>query len=175
MMNLKRVSLPVLLMLGGVMLSCDSNDDISCAEDFTGDLTTSEEVLVGEWNLSAVVAEDEIDLSDDEVENPTTDLLSQYTACQKDVAYIFDAERNFTIEQSYNVADCAEKGQLAGTWMLNGEALNLVYACSRLSTGIDIHAEGTTFSFTGIENIQDINGQIIETTVTYTYTKQLEN
>ncbi|UNY99830.1 DUF5004 domain-containing protein [Zhouia spongiae] len=175
MMKLKTVSLLSLLMLGGVMLSCNSNDDVSCPEDFTGELTASEGTLVGDWSLSAIVAEEEVDLTDDEEDNPSTDIYAQQSDCQNDASYTFGTDRSFTFQQGNNAEECSNKGKVEGSWKLEGEQLSQVYYCSLQTANIDVDAENNSISFTNTVKITDVSGKVVETTITYTYTKQLEN
>ena len=73
------------LLLAQLFIACNSTDDgIECPEDHTGALAEAEEKLPGDWVLTAMTADQEIDLTDDETDNPSTDLFTQYEACQKE-------------------------------------------------------------------------------------------
>src|SRR5699024_11429066 len=54
----------------------------------------------------AVVADQEVDLTDDDEENPSTDIFAQQSACEKDEQYVFDADRTFEYSKSNNAEDC---------------------------------------------------------------------
>lgn len=172
MMITKKVSLPLLLLVfSGFLIGCNSDDSDNCVPEFTGELAANEQALVGDWTLTAIVAEEEVDLTDDEEDNPSTDIYAQQSDCQNDATYNFGADRSFTFKQGYAAEDCSDKGQLKGSWKLEGEQLSQVYYCSLQTGNIDIDAEDNTISFTNTVRITNVSGQVVETTITYTYTK----
>jgi len=126
-----------MILMGGVITSCNSDNEIDCPEDFTGELVAEEELLVGTWVLSAITADEEIDLTDDDVDNPSTDFFAQYSACQRDASYTFNSDRSYEYEQGQNATDCQNKVALEGTWRMASANLSLVSACSLQNTDIE--------------------------------------
>lgn len=155
----------------GFLFSCNSDDGNNCPEDFTGELTESEEKLVGEWRLSAITSDEEIDLTDDDEENPSTDLYAQYSDCQKDAGYVFNNDRSYTFEQGQNGADCNNKAILEGSWQLTDSSLSLVGTCSLQDTDIDFNEDDSVFTLSGTFNVTDVEGKIVQAELSFSYTK----
>lgn len=159
----------MLVMMGGIISSCNSDNDVDCPEDFTGELATEEELLVGTWVLSAITADEEIDLTDDDVDNPSTDFFAQYSACQRDASYTFNSDRTYEYEQGQNATDCQNKAALEGTWRLASANLSLVSGCSLQNTDIEFNVNGTEFSFTNDFEVRDVDGVVSAVEITFTY------
>ncbi|MBO0323720.1 DUF5004 domain-containing protein [Muricauda sp. CAU 1633] len=163
-------SVGTLLLMGGFMVSCSTDDGSSdCPEDFTGALVANEEKLVGEWVLSAIVADEAVDITDDDQENPSTDLFAQYNDCQKDGVYTFNANRTYTFEQGLNGTDCQNRGTFDGTWQLSSNTLSFVDACILQNLTITFNGSETEFTFSDDFNITDVNGTTSEVNVSFTY------
>ncbi|WP_235932899.1 DUF5004 domain-containing protein [Flagellimonas sediminis] len=159
------------LLLGGAMLfSCNSESENNCPENFTGALLAEEEPLVGEWTLSGVMSAKEIDLTDDDTDNPLKDIFAQYDECEKDVVYIFKTDRSYTYEVGRNVDDCDYSVPSRGTWQLRSKNLSLVTSCQLYITALEFNEEATEFSYSNIYNITDVDGGIIQTSIEFTYT-----
>jgi hypothetical protein len=152
------------------LISCNSDDGIECPEDFTGALTSVEEQLVGEWILSSIVATEEVDLTDDDVENPSTDLFGQYSDCQRDAVYTFGENRSYVYEQGQYAEDCEYKVETTGTWEFVSQNLQLTASCSIQSTAIEFNGDATEFSFSQNYNVTDVNGRTFRSDVVFTYT-----
>lgn len=152
------------------MFSCSSDEGTQCPPDFTGELTTNEEKLVGEWELSAIVAGEALDLTDDQVDNPSTNLYNQYTDCQQDAFYTFGSQRTFSYEEGQNAQDCSNKVQTSGTWELASNTLRIKASCNIQSTTVEFNAENTEFSFADTFNVTDVSGTTRQTTIAFTYT-----
>ncbi|WP_108425865.1 DUF5004 domain-containing protein [Flagellimonas amoyensis] len=159
----------VMLLMGGIISSCNSDNEVDCPEDFTGELTTAEEDLVGTWVLSAIVADEEIDLTDDDVDNPSTDFFAQYPACQKDASYTFNSDRSYEYGQGQNATDCQNKATLEGTWKYASANLSLVSACSLQNTDIEFNVNQTAFSFTNDFEVRDVDGVVSAVEITFVY------
>ncbi|WP_318309116.1 DUF5004 domain-containing protein [Flagellimonas crocea] len=168
-MKNKFLSIGVLLLTGIVMFSCSSDDGTQCPPDFTGELSTNEEKLVGEWVLSAIVAGEALDLTDDGVDNPSTNLYGQYTDCQQDAVYTFGSQRTFSYEEGQNAEDCTNKIQTSGTWELSSNTLRLTASCTIQSTTVEFNTEATEFSFAETFNVKDVTGTTTQTTIAFTY------
>src|SRR5690606_2469627 len=158
-----------IMILGGLLSSCDSNDDVSCPEDFSGPLTAEEGQLVGSWALSAIVADVAIDMTDDGEDNPSTNFFAQYGDCQKDALYIFGTDRSYTFEQSQNVESCDNRLSLEGTWRLASDQLSLVSGCSLQNNELELAGNGQSFSFSGDFSVRDVSGAVRPATITFTY------
>ena len=165
--------LGILVVMGGIMFSCNSDNEVDCPEDFTGELTAEEETLVGTWVLTAITADEEIDLTDDDEDNPSTDFYAQYSECQKDASYTFSSDRTYEYEQGQNAEDCQNKGTFEGTWRLASDNLSLVSGCSLQNTDIDFNVDETEFSFTNEFDVRDVGGLVKSVEITFTYTLAL--
>ncbi len=157
------------VLMAGIISSCNSDNDVDCPEDFTGELTTGEEVLVGTWVLSAITADEEIDLTDDDEDNPSTDFYAQYSDCQRDASYTFNSDRTYEYEQGQNAEDCQNKTALEGTWKLVSANLSLIGGCSLQNTDIEFNVNGTEFSFTNDYDVRDVDGIVSSVEITFTY------
>jgi len=159
------------LLLTQLFIACNSTDDgIECPEDHTGALAEAEEKLPGDWVLTAMTADQEIDLTDDETDNPSTDLFTQYEACQKDAYYSFGSNRTYVYRQGNRATDCENKVALGGTWQLTGDVLSLVGSCNVSNIPLTFKEDATAFTFTNAFSIADAQGKNIQTNVTFTYT-----
>ncbi|CAM3330795.1 DUF5004 domain-containing protein [Zobellia roscoffensis] len=159
------------VLCNGLFLACDSTDNsIDCPEDFTGALATNEEKLPGDWVLTAMTADTEVDLTDDQTDNPSTDLFAQYEDCQKDARYSFGANRTYLYLQSQNAENCDNEVTLGGTWQLTEDLLSLTGSCNVSNIPLNFKDDATAFSFTETFNIADAEGKTIQANVTFTYT-----
>ena len=159
----------VLFMMGGLVVSCSSDDDSDCTEDFSGALQANEEKLVGEWVLTAIVANEAVDITDDDTENPSTNLFAQYNQCQKDGVYTFNADRSYTFEQGQNGTDCQNRATFDGTWQLSSNTLSFVSSCTLQNLTVTFNGSETDFMFSNVFNVTDVNGNTIEVNITFTY------
>ena len=168
-MKHKFLSIGTTLLMGVLFLSCSSDDGNQCPPDFTGDLTAEEEMLVGAWALSAMVATDEFDLTDDGVDNPSTDIYNQYTECQQDAVYTFGAQRTYGYEEGQNAGGCDAQIQIDGTWELVSGTLRLTSSCSIQSTSVEFNGDSTAFTLSQTFNVRDVNGTLSQTSIDFTY------
>lgn len=156
------------------MVSCNSDDSISCPAEIIGDLNATETEFVGTWIFTGMVAEDAIDLTDDKTDNPNKDIFAQYSACDRDLVYNFIADRKYSLKQGSLAEDCKKKESLAGTWGLTADkALTFVANCTSQRTQITMGKENGTFSYTSNLTFKDVKGNMKTTKVTFTYTKQV--
>ena len=159
-----------LLLMFVFVSSCSSDDEVQCPQDFAGSLSTEEEKLVGEWMLTAIVAGEALDLTDDGVDNPSTNLYDQYGACQRDAVYTFGTQRTYLFAEGMNAEDCDSTLENSGTWELVSGTLRLTASCSIQSNLLDFNGDDSEFSFTRTFQITDINRGVIQTEIAFTYT-----
>jgi len=158
--------------MGFLFVSCDNSDDIKCPEALTGELTEMETSFSGTWALTAITSEEEIDLTDDDTDNPSTDLYSQFPACDNDSVYTFESDRNYTYIFGKTEADCDSQQEATGTWQLTeNSSLIFVSGCSRQITPIDLNEENTEFTIEKTLTYTDVDGNSISTKTTFTYSK----
>lgn len=154
------------------LAGCTTDNSVECPEDYTGALVSDEEKMVGEWVLTAIVAETAVDLTDDGEDNPSTDIFDQYSDCQRDGAYTFGEDRVYTFKQGLKAEGCEGTVDLSGTWQLAGSTLGLVGACVEQNLVIELNEDDTEFVFKENFNITDVSGNIVQTEVSFTYSLQ---
>ncbi|MEH6682295.1 MAG: DUF5004 domain-containing protein [Sediminicola sp.] len=160
-----------LALMGFTATSCNSDDDSYCVEDFTGALTEDEAVLVGTWELTAITSDEEVDITDDDEDNPSEDIFAQQDECQNDVSYSFSSNRAYTLQQATNVSGCDAEYSTEGTWNLVGDEIGLVDNCNLQILEVAINTDETAFSFVVDQNIRDVDGAITQVQLVITYTK----
>ncbi|MCX2678967.1 DUF5004 domain-containing protein [Galbibacter sp. EGI 63066] len=162
-----------LMVFTGTFISCSDDDGVDCTPEYTGELTTGETSLVGTWTLTALVLDEEVDLTDDGEDNPSTDWYAQRTDCENDEVYTFSSDRSFSIEQGVSVEGCSNPAEFTGTWKLSSGALasNYASACLEEFSALDFNAEQTSFNITKTGIIRDVNGEDVQVEVVFTYTK----
>ncbi len=172
MMKLKSIFMGASLLVGMVLSGCSDDNDDNCAPDYTGPLTDSESLLVGQWSLSAINSDKALDLTDDEVENPSTDIYAQYTDCQKDARYDFAEDRNYNFAQGAVETNCDNKLITNGTWQYDNSQINFVNSCVILNLPITFINANTSFKSVS-ENllVKDVTGSVTTVTWTFVYTK----
>ncbi|WMI65373.1 DUF5004 domain-containing protein [Aestuariibaculum sp. YM273] len=170
----KTILLVKSLMLTGILaVSCNDDNDYKCPEAFTGELTETETNFTGLWKLKSIVTEEEIDLTDDDIDNPTTDLFSQFTECQQDVAYNFNNDRSYSYLAGTIATDCENKQTISGTWELNeASVLSLVVSCAKQSSIIEVNETNTEFTIETTYNFVDVNDISVTSVTTSTYEKE---
>ncbi len=159
--------------MGILLTGCNSDDDNNCPPDYAGELLPAEETLVGSWYLTAAVAEDEIDLTDDDTENPSTDLFEQVSACEKDRYYTFDDDRVMKFLMGTLATDCSNESESISSWKLEGNKLSFINTCYEFEVNLTFAGDDSAFSVEFEEVITDVEGMNISTTVTYIYTKEI--
>ena len=171
--NLIVKSLMVMTVL--FMVSCNSDDSITCPADLTGALNANETEFSGTWIFSGMMADEAIDLTDDKTDNPSKDVFAQYGACDRDLVYNFNGDRKYSLKQGSLASDCNNKESFAGTWSLTAaKALTFVANCAMQTTQITMGEDDDTFSYTSNLSFRDATGLVKTTKVTFTYTKVLE-
>ncbi|MGM5471341.1 DUF5004 domain-containing protein [Flavobacteriaceae bacterium LMO-SS05] len=164
------------VLLGMLMLllsSCDLGDNVKCPDALTGGLSEVESDFVGVWDLIDMVAEDAVDLTDDNVDNPSTNIYQQFSECKRDLVYDFKSTRAFTVQQGYAATNCSNKQIVEGTWKLETGKLSLVSLCTLQSREIVLNTEKTEFTRVDQTTFSDVNGLNINTKVTLTFGKRL--
>ncbi len=157
------------LAMGVVMTACNSDDGADCPEDFTGALTANEQKLVGTWSLSAIVSVEEVDITDDGEDNPSNDIYAQYSDCQKSTFYTFNADRSYQIGQEGNFEGCENAATTEGNWQLVSQTLSLLRNCTLQNITTSFSADETTFSFSDNYTVTEVNGNSVQTVITFTY------
>jgi hypothetical protein len=160
-----------LILINVVMMSCSLNNDVECPTAFTGTLSATEIEFVGTWAITNIVSEDAVDLTDDAVNNPSTNIYQQYSECKRDVVYEFKNDRTYTLKQGYVATNCQNKLSTEGTWKLDSSRLTLVTGCSSQFNNLEFDNENTIFTQEATIQFNDTNGFIVSTKVTTTYTK----
>lgn len=159
------------IAFSNLLVGCSTDNTVECPADYEGALLEEENGLLGTWELSAIVAEKEVDLTEDDEQNPKKDIYVQYTDCEKDGEYTFGPGRAYTFSQGQNATNCSNKLKIEGTWKLSSGILGLIGNCSSQNLEIDFDEEKSEFSSTSNYNITDVNGATIQTDVKFTYTK----
>lgn len=156
------------------IFSCNTDDDIKCPDALTGELSAAETQFSGSWKLVAMEADEAIDLTDDNADNPSTDLFAQYNACDRDLEYNFMNDRNLVYRQGYSAVDCANKLTFSGTWNLIGNDLTLVANCASQRITIETNAEGDQYSYDVTLQFRDVNGAQKTSKVKFTFEKMVD-
>lgn len=156
-------------LVAAMLFSCESDNENNCPDNFTGALLAEELPLVGEWVLSGVMSAKEIDLTDDDTDNPSKDIYAQYEDCERDAIYIFKTDRSYTFELGRNVDGCDYVIPSRGTWQLKSKNLSLVTACQLFTTALGFNEDQTEFVYSNIYNIVDADKKVIETNIEFTF------
>lgn len=163
------LSVKLLIMTTLLFVGCSNDNDSNCTNDLTGELSTTETELVGSWVFIGMETEQEIDLTDDDMDNPSTNIYDQLEDCQQDIVYTFEDDRSYNFKQGYTAANCTNKVELNGTWKLTDGVLTFVANCSMDSVAIEFNDAKTEFTFEQTYKFVDIDGVTITTKVTFTY------
>lgn len=158
-------------MVALLAFSCNNDDDIICPDPLTGELSATESDFTGTWAFTAMVAEDAIDITNDDTENPSKDIFKQFTECQRDLVYNFKNDRAYSYKQGSVAEDCQNKEGMEGTWSLNDKMLTFVAGCSSQRLNIDVNEAGDEFTYNSTLQFQEANGATKVTKVTFTYSK----
>ena len=161
-----------LMLVGILFVSCDNNNGTDCPDALKGELSTTETEFAGTWKLKSIIADEDIDLTDDDVNNPSTDIFAQNSDCQNDLVYNFMTDRDYTLTQGENVTDCDDLESI-GTWAFSGNTLTLVAYCTTQTAQLTISDDDTEFSYSSNLNFKDVNDAIITSSVIFTYEKEL--
>ncbi|MEZ4969305.1 MAG: DUF5004 domain-containing protein [Flavobacteriaceae bacterium] len=154
-----------------VLIGCSSDNTIECPADYEGALVEEENGLLGTWQMTAILADKEVDLTNDNESNAKKDIYVQYTDCEKDAEYSFGPGRSYEFAQGQNATGCTNKVKIDGTWKLSSGILGLIGNCSSQNLKIVFNEGKSEFTSTSNYNITDVNGQTVQTDVTFTYTK----
>jgi hypothetical protein len=174
-MKRKEKLITAFAILSTLFISCNSNDDTNCDPDFTGALTQTEQVLVGKWILTAIVSDKEVDLTDDDTDNPSTNLYSQSTNCKKDIFYSFNESRVMKFVIGSTAENCSNKSESTSSWEFKSGTLSFVQSCLLFQSKIDFATDNLSFS--NVENnvsIKEIDDTVVTVKLTYTYTKEID-
>ncbi len=161
----------ILMLVVLLTVGCNNDDSSNCIEDITGELSSEETSFSHTWVLTEIVSEKEMDLTDDNEDNPSTDLYNQYTACERDASYEFKNDRKYAFKQGQVSSDCKNKQTSVGTWKLDGNTLTLVGFCNMRVINIEINTETTSFFIEDNFSFTDVNEKIINSKVKFTYNK----
>ncbi|MDD7884377.1 DUF5004 domain-containing protein [Flavivirga sp. 57AJ16] len=156
-------------------ISCNNDDGPNCPEDLTGALSDKETSFAHKWVLSDIVSEEEIDLTDDNENNPSTNIFDQYSDCNQDAFYDFKDDRSFQYKQGQNTSNCSNKQSSSGTWKLTENALTIVSFCNTQIIDIEINTDTTSFFIEDTFTFTDVNGNRINSKTKITYNKEVSN
>lgn len=162
-------SLMVVIALS--VVSCNTDDDIKCPDALIGELSATEAEFSGSWKFAGMEADEALDLTDDNTDNPSTDIFAQYSSCERDLEYNFMSDRKYELKQGYSAVDCNNKLALDGTWNLTGDDLTFVANCASQRITIEQSEDGNEFSYESLLNFRDVNGLEKSVKVTFTYEK----
>lgn len=158
------------LVTGIFITSCNSDDGGDCLEDFTGALTENEQKLTGTWTLSSIVSIEEVDITDDGEDNPSNNIYAQYSDCQKSTFYTFNSDRTYQIGQSQSFEGCENVLTTEGTWQLSSQTLGMIRNCLLQNIVINFSADETNFYFSDNYTVTEVDGNTVQTDITFTYT-----
>lgn len=168
--NLIIKSLTVIMAL--FIVSCNDDNSMDCPQTLLGPLSALETRFSGTWKLTGMLAEEAVDITDDGEDNPSKDIFSQYTECQRDLVYNFNSDRNYIFKQGYSDSGCNPRYELSGTWNLSEENfLTFVANCTLETIQISLNDAGNTFWFESPMEYKDESGLIKSTKVIFTYKK----
>lgn len=172
-MKNKIASFSLLMCFGLLMMGCSTDSSSNCPEDFTGALSSDENEFVGTWALSDIVSQVAVDLTDDGVDNPSTEIFDQLPDCQKDVEYIFGSDRGFTVRQQYNATGCTNKLSLDGTFKYVSSQLSFNNACVVQTITVQVNVDFTEFTVNDNYTFNEVDGSTTSSSVVLTYSKSL--
>ncbi|QLE00996.1 DUF5004 domain-containing protein [Galbibacter sp. BG1] len=167
----KLIAASLFVALSGLFIGCNDDDGASCAQDYTGALSEQEASFAGTWTLTGIESSEAIDLTDDDVDNPSTDIFAQEDSCLTDIVYEYNTDRTFTYDQGKNTADCNRSEQFTGTWKLGGNTLGLITNCFESIEEISFSEDRTSYTVASRGIVTDANGQRQEVDLTFTYTQ----
>lgn len=159
------------IALSSLFMGCSTDNTIECPADFEGTLAEEENSLIGTWQLTAILADKEVDITKDNEENPKKDIFIQYAACEKDSDYTFGPGRAYEFSQGENASNCSNKVKITGTWKFSNGTLGLIGNCSAQNLKVVFNTDKSAFSVTSNFKITDVKGVTIQTDVKFTYTK----
>ena len=166
------------LMIAAALLvvSCSNDDGIKCPEPLVGELTATEADFTGSWVMVAMEGNEALDITDDKISNPSTDIFAQFTDCQRDLVCEFNDTRDYTQKQGYRAPICENQDSITGTWRLaknnlNENVLSFVANCTSLDLKIEMNEFGDAFTYKSNVGFQDVNGVFKTVYVKFTYEK----
>ncbi|MBU2952041.1 DUF5004 domain-containing protein [Tamlana agarivorans] len=170
-------SILALTFLSALIVSCsDDTSESLCMDPLVGALTDHETEFSGTWILKSVVADEAIDLTDDDTDNPSTDIYAQYDACSQDASYTFSSDRGYTFEQGNQAGDCENQQEGDGTWKLEeNNILTFVSNCFSANTALELNEDISEFSIEGPAVFQDVDGNNVKVIIITTYEKPAIN
>ena len=168
---------PTLWLLAFTLLfaGCTPDNDVPCAEPFTGSLAEEEIPLSGTWELTALEGSTAIDLTDDDIDNASTDLYAQIDECVVNVKYILNDSRVINYVASEVVEDfCEERVLLDGTWKYELNTISVVSGCAQYYLPIALSEDKTSFTLTLNRRLVNYLGEQIDMEVIETFTRVTE-
>ncbi len=159
-----------IISVSSIGCSSSSDDSNQCSQDFEGALSSSEEIMVGKWVLTSATSDEEIDLTNDNEDNPSTNIYAQYSDCQKDSFYVFDNDRvmEFIVDSE---STCNFHQEINATWELQEDILSFYTNCLLIKLKINLATDNSAFTTTSYVNIIDVNNVTTATTIVLTYNK----
>lgn len=171
-MKIGRFNLQYLLLLFVLFfLNCSvSNDPLVCPEQFTGELLENETKLVGQWRASGAISNVEVDLTNDNVENPSFNMFEQFSECAKDAIFNFDRNREYAYDLGTVTTGCTRTNTV-GTWKLSSNELQLIVSCGSIDYNVTFNGDNSQFEYTSNIDVQEVNGSLTPARVTFTFSK----
>lgn len=167
-----KIYVVLICSIGAVNMNCGlESDPIECPPNFTGSLSETEIKLTGQWELTGINSDVDVDITNDNVENPSKDLYAQNADCDKDADYEFKTDRTYGFSLGQNAANCSNKSISNGTWKLTVDQLSLVTNCNTMTNKIVFNDGQTEFSFANELNIRDVKGTTSLAKITFVYSK----
>lgn len=146
------------------------SDPLECPPQFTGELGEDETKLVGQWMATMAISDVELDLTNDEIDNPSVDIFSQYSECAQDAIFNFNVNRIYSYDIGTMTSGCTES-TTQGTWKLSSNALFLIVSCGSVTYNLSFNDELSQFEYTNEIDVQEVNGIITPARVTFTFNK----
>ncbi len=170
-MKIGEIKILFLGMLSCIYCGCEVNgESIECTPQLTGELQENETKLIGEWSLTGLVSDTALDLTTDDVDNPDVDIFGQYSECFRDAFFTFGSDRSYSYEKGARTSDC-DDSTTNGTWRLTNNELTLILSCGQLDYDLSFNEDNSTFVYTNLLSIPDVDGIITTVNVVFTYSK----
>lgn len=147
-----------------------NNDPLDCTPQFTGELLDNETKLIGQWNSTGAIADVEVDLTNDNIDNPSFNMFKQYSECAQDAIFYFDENRTYAYDLGTLTFGCT-RSNTVGTWKLSSGELFLIVNCDNISYDLSFNEDSSQFEYTTNVDVQEVNGSLTSANVIFTFSK----